>query len=652
KPTPSLSCLTSDKKGGKVFSRSFSVAWYKQHSWLCGSYYLEKLFCWPCLVLGHTKSVWSTEGYCDFKNLARSLQRHELSKEHIRNHFNLKNLEKNSVTIVDALSEHGKLFKKHYNENVRLNRLFMEHIIEIVIFLAKQELAFRGHDESSNSLNKGNYKELFEIFFSRCSLEIKNHYKSIQNKFSGLSKIIQNDLITCISEYLFSHIKQEIKQCMFYSVQIDDTTDITQKTQCSIILRFVNKNSELVERFLGFHNVSDDHTAEGLFNLISSVLNEFDIEKKLVGQCYDGASVMAGHLTGLQARVKDVAPNAIFTHCLAHRLNLVLQNGCNMSSKCRIFFANLTGISAFFHNSTSRTNVVDSIVGKRIPQFVQTRWSSRSKILNLLVNEWPNFITVFDTISIDPKSPAESICGAIGHSKNLKKIKTTCDLIEKKRNDDNFLNYFNTAVELTKHTTTTRQNSKNELSCKMLFYEIIDNIIMQLNTRFSDTDKLKFLQLGDVTKFKEYSTTFPDSGLNCLKNTFTNIFQDNNKLKTELEVLYSDIRYHNLQHVYDLIKIFESDGLKEVMPEVYKLFALILTIPSTSVSVERSFSCLKRIKTYLRNSTCQQRLSSLSTISIGKLLIQQLKETEPFFDDVINMYASQKERVIDLIYKT
>ncbi|KAF0727404.1 zinc finger MYM-type protein 1-like [Aphis craccivora] len=96
---------------------------------------------------------------------------------------------------------------------------------------------------------------------------------------------------------------------MFYSVQIDDTTaDITQTTQYFITLRFVNRNWELVERFLdGFHNVSDDHTAEGLFNLISSVLNEFDIEEKLVGQCYDGASVMAGHLTGLQARVKNVA---------------------------------------------------------------------------------------------------------------------------------------------------------------------------------------------------------------------------------------------------------------------------------------------------------------------------------------------------------
>lgn len=126
------------------------------------------------------------------------------------------------------------------------------------------------------------------------------------------------------------------------------------------------------------------------------------------------------------------------------------------------------------------------------------------------------------------------------------------------------------------------------------------------------------------------------------------------KLKVELEVLYNNVNYHNLPHIYDMINIFDKDGLKEVMPDVYKLFSLILTISSTSVSVERSFSCLKRIKTYLRNSTSQQRLSSLSTISIEKLLIQQLKENEPFYEEIINIYASKKDRsdrTIELIYK-
>jgi len=58
----------------------------------------------------------------------------------------------------------------------------------IVLFLGRQELAFRGHNESSSSLNKGNFKELFDMHIIRCSFEIQNHYKAIKNIFSGLSK--------------------------------------------------------------------------------------------------------------------------------------------------------------------------------------------------------------------------------------------------------------------------------------------------------------------------------------------------------------------------------------------------------------------------------------------------------------------------------
>lgn len=464
---------------------------------------------------------------------------------------------------------------------------------------------------------------------------------------------------------------------------------LPKKTQCSVILRYVTKKSELVERFFGFHNVSEDRTAEGLFNLINTILQDFNIQQKLIGQCYDGASVMASNITGLKARIKAIAPNALFTHCLAHRLNLVLQHGCSLNDKCRIFFANMTGISAYFHNSTSRTNVADELIGKRVPQFVQTRWSSRSKILHLLVNEWSKFQTVFETIINNPNSSAESICGAIGHTKNLKsfefaflalifsdiflitdnlfntlqnksfdieyclrKINITCDLIQKKRNETEFSNFFSKAVTLTKFPTAKRNSSNTEINFKILFYEIIDSILMQLRTRFNDTDRLLFLQLADVSKFKEYSNQFPIIAFKNLKRTYSDIFHDEKKLKVEVEVLYNDDKYQNLQHIYDLVKIFEKSGIKDVMPEAYKLFVLILTIPSTSVSVERSFSCLKRIKTYLRNSTSQQRLSCLSTISIEKLLTQQLKQNEPFYDDIINIYASQKDRTINLMYKT
>nr|CAI5837168.1 unnamed protein product [Callosobruchus analis] len=32
---------------------------------------------------------------------------------------------------------------------------------------------------------------------------------------------------------------------------------------------------------------------------------------------------MSGHLNGLQAKIQKQAPQAVFVHCLAHRLNLV-----------------------------------------------------------------------------------------------------------------------------------------------------------------------------------------------------------------------------------------------------------------------------------------------------------------------------------------
>jgi len=97
---------------------------------------------------------------------------------------------------------------------------------------------------------------------------------------------------------------------------------------------------------------------------------------------------MYGYLIGLQARVKEIAPNALFMHCLVHRLNLILLHSCRLNAKCRLFFANLTAFAAYFLNSISHSNVVYNIVGKRIPQFVQTRWSSRSTILYIAVIEW------------------------------------------------------------------------------------------------------------------------------------------------------------------------------------------------------------------------------------------------------------------------
>ncbi|CAG9773295.1 unnamed protein product [Ceutorhynchus assimilis] len=171
---------------------------------------------------------------------------------------------------------------KLFNEDVRKNRKLLSYLKDVTSFLAKQELSFRGHDETFDSFNSGNFREVFNLITKR-DLEMQEHLKKIGNIFSGLSKTIQNDLINCISEHVRETINKEISEALFLAVQADDTTDIMEKSQCAISVRYVSKNGEIRERFLGFHDVSADRTADALYNLITGILTPFDYKNKLVG---------------------------------------------------------------------------------------------------------------------------------------------------------------------------------------------------------------------------------------------------------------------------------------------------------------------------------------------------------------------------------
>ncbi|KAI5739458.1 hypothetical protein M8J77_019532 [Diaphorina citri] len=128
---------------------------------------------------------------------------------------------------------------------------------------------------------------------------------------------------------------------------------------------------------------------------------------------------------------------------------------------------------------------------------------------------------------------------------------------------------------------------------------------------------------------------------------FPKIFNNIPRLKNELELIYIDKDFHD-KPLQDVILMLHKD--KDIYVEAYKLFALIATIPSTSVSVERSFSCLKRLKTYLRNSMTQERLTSLANITIQKDILQDLMKGS-LHSDIIELYATAKDRRIPLTYK-
>ena len=242
-------------------------------------------------------------------------------------------------TLID--SQRKAEVQKH-NEQVNKNREIMKRLIDAVCYLAKQELPFRGHDESSESVNKGNYIELLNLI-RNYDAPLDTHL-SVATVFKGTSPILQNDIIQAIADVLTDKIKEETSSASFFAIILDETSDIMLKSQLSTVLRYVY-DGQVHERFIGFSDVSNDRTADGLFRHVVQIVEDFQIKDKLVGQTYDGASVMSGHTNGLQKKVLDEFPLAIFTHCYAHVLNLVLQQSLSNIKECRIFFQTLSGLA-------------------------------------------------------------------------------------------------------------------------------------------------------------------------------------------------------------------------------------------------------------------------------------------------------------------
>jgi hypothetical protein len=80
---------------------------------------------------------------------------------------------------------------------VASNRKYIIHVIKIIHFLAKQGIAFRGHNENKNqSKNVGNFLELLQFHQSFIS-DFELHSKST---VSYTSPKIQNEIINLISK--------------------------------------------------------------------------------------------------------------------------------------------------------------------------------------------------------------------------------------------------------------------------------------------------------------------------------------------------------------------------------------------------------------------------------------------------------------------
>ena len=257
-PRPAMPNFTLQTKNSQL---KFSTTNYERFKWLVGCAESKAVFCWSCLLFCpvNKQSVWSSKGYSDLSNISHAMKKHDESQLHINCDYEFRTFGRTRInTMLDEQLAH-KLSQK--NIKVKQNREIMNRLIDATCYLAKQGLAFRGHDEKDDSINRGNYKELISLLGNYDPL-LSNHLDTA-TVFSGLSKTIQNDLIKCVADCMTEKIQSEIKESDFIAIMVDETTDVSVKAQLSIVFRYVH-NGKIHERFLKFEDVSDDKKAAAL----------------------------------------------------------------------------------------------------------------------------------------------------------------------------------------------------------------------------------------------------------------------------------------------------------------------------------------------------------------------------------------------------
>nr|CAH7764426.1 unnamed protein product [Callosobruchus chinensis] len=66
----------------------------------------------------------------------------------------------------------------------------------------------------------------------------------------------------------------------------------------------------------------------------------------------------------------------------------------------------------------------------------------------------------------------------------------------------------------------------------------------------------------------------------------------------------------------EILEVIENCN-RDFFPNIHRLLRILATIPITTTTPERSFSTMKRVKTWSRNKMGNERLSSLALLSIN-----------------------------------
>jgi len=275
---------------------------------------------------------------CDFRNwkdAVTSFNKHEASDQHTQAtsfYIDAKRIHERKTSVASEVSA-------QHASQVDLNRTNLGRIIETVMLLGRQNIPFRGHDESTESTNRGNFIELLswkDVPELAQHLTSKTHYTSPS----------QNEIIELVGSRIQAALVSKVQNNGVWSLIADEMSDISHHEQLSLCFHTVSNELVVEEHFFKYVAIPSTDAASLVAAIKDNVFDAGFPIKGLYFQCYDGASNMKGQYSGVAAQILKIAPKAVYIHCHSHLLNLSLQNSCSSIQPVR----NCLGqVNALYH---------------------------------------------------------------------------------------------------------------------------------------------------------------------------------------------------------------------------------------------------------------------------------------------------------------
>ena len=245
--------------------------------------------------------------------------------------------------VLESSCEGNQVPDNLTSEQIANDRLLLKITIDVVRLLAFQGLLF---DDFTGLISHEKFRSFLDMVasFNEKVTEVMN--KAPENACYK-SPEIQKEILHVFSNKVRKAIREEIGDAKFCII-VDKFYDVSWNDIIAIVLRFVDKDGFVQERFFGLVHVSN-FSALTLKDGIYSVLSHHCLDiQNIRGQGYNRASNMRGEWSGLQALVSNDCPYAYHIHCFVHCMQLAIA----AASK------NVIPVQSFFMKLTSVVNVV------------------------------------------------------------------------------------------------------------------------------------------------------------------------------------------------------------------------------------------------------------------------------------------------------